>query len=117
MIGLGFIVLSVALLSGVFYIEKIFDQRLVHKTVLSVTAWIIFGILLFGRWRFGWRGRTAIRWTISGFVLLMLFIGMFANATLQGGSGMAVSAIQVALNLWLVTILYRDIQQLNREFS
>ena len=72
MIGLGFIVLSVALLSGVFYIENIFDPRLVHKTVLSVTAWIIFGILLFGRWRFGWRGRTAIRWTISGFVLLML---------------------------------------------
>ena len=72
MIGLGFIVLSVALLSGMFYIENIFDQRLVHKTVLSVTAWIIFGVLLFGRWRFGWRGRTAIRWTISGFVLLML---------------------------------------------
>ena len=72
MIGLGFIVVSVALLSGVFYIENIFDQRLVHKTVLSVTAWIIFGVLLFGRWRFGWRGRTAIRWTISGFVLLML---------------------------------------------
>jgi ABC-type uncharacterized transport system permease subunit len=72
MIGLGFIVLSVSLLSGVFYIENIFDQRLVHKTVLSVTAWIIFGVLLFGRWRFGWRGRTAIRWTISGFVLLML---------------------------------------------
>lgn len=72
MIGLGFIVLSISLLSGVLYIENILDQRLVHKTVLSVTAWIIFGILLFGRWRFGWRGRTAIRWTISGFVLLML---------------------------------------------
>mgnify|MGYP001818434789 CR=1 FL=1 len=72
MIGLGFIVLSISLLSGVLYIENILDQHLVHKTVLSVTAWIIFGILLFGRWRFGWRGRTAIRWTISGFVLLML---------------------------------------------
>ena len=72
MIGLGFIVLSTSLLSGVLYIENILDQHLVHKTVLSVTAWIVFGILLFGRWRFGWRGRTAIRWTISGFILLML---------------------------------------------
>ena len=72
MIALGFIVLSVSLLSGVFYIDNILDQHLVHKTVLSVIAWVIFGILLFGRWRFGWRGRTAIRWTISGFVLLML---------------------------------------------
>ena len=72
MIGLGFIVLSISLLSGMLYIENILDQHLVHKTVLSVTAWIVFGILLFGRWRFGWRGRTAIRWTISGFVLLML---------------------------------------------
>ena len=72
MIGLGFIVLSISLLSGVPYIENILDQRLVHKTVLSVTAWVVFGILLFGRWRFGWRGRTAIRWTISGFILLML---------------------------------------------
>lgn len=72
MIGLGFIVLSISLLSGVPYIENILDQRLVHKTVLSVTAWFVFGILLFGRWRFGWRGRTAIRWTISGFFLLML---------------------------------------------
>ena len=72
MITLGFIVLSVSLLSGVLYVENIFDQQLVHKTVLSIIAWVIFGILLFGRWRFGWRGRTAIRWTISGFVLLML---------------------------------------------
>jgi ABC-type uncharacterized transport system permease subunit len=72
MIGLGFIILSISLLSGLFYLENILAQHLVHKTVLSVVAWIIFGILLFGRWRFGWRGRTAIRLTISGFIMLML---------------------------------------------
>jgi ABC-type uncharacterized transport system permease subunit len=72
MIGLGFIVLSISLLSGLFYLENILSQHLVHKTVLSVVAWLIFSILLFGRWRFGWRGRTAIRWTISGFTMLML---------------------------------------------
>lgn len=72
MIGLGFIILSISLLSGLFYLENILAQHLVHKTVLSVVAWIIFGVLLFGRWRFGWRGRTAIRLTISGFIMLML---------------------------------------------
>ena len=72
MIGLGFIVLSISLLSGLSYLDNILGQHLVHKTVLSVVAWVIFGVLLFGRWRFGWRGRTAIRWTISGFIMLML---------------------------------------------
>ena len=72
MIGLGYILLSLSLLSGVTYIEDIFAQHLVHKTVLSVAAWLVFAILLWGRWRFGWRGRTAVRWTLSGFVVLML---------------------------------------------
>ena len=35
-------------------------------------AWSVFGVLLWGRWRFGWRGRTAIRWTLSGFTFLAL---------------------------------------------
>lgn len=72
MIGLGFIVLTISLASGLFYLEDILAQHLVHKTVLSFGAWLLFGILLWGRYQFGWRGRTAIRWTISGFVLLML---------------------------------------------
>ncbi|VAW75973.1 Inner membrane protein YpjD [hydrothermal vent metagenome] len=72
MIGVGFTLLTVALLTGFFFIEDIFAQHLVHKTILSIAGWIIFGILLWGRWRFGWRGRTAIRWTLSGFALLAL---------------------------------------------
>lgn len=71
-IGLGFIVLSVALLSGMFYLENIFAQHIVHKTILSLVAWLLFAVLLWGRWQFGWRGRVAIRWTYSGFILLML---------------------------------------------
>jgi ABC-type uncharacterized transport system permease subunit len=72
MIGLGFVTLSLSLISGAFYLDDIFGQHLAHKTVLSVLAWLIFAILLWGRWQFGWRGRTAIRWTITGFVILML---------------------------------------------
>jgi ABC-type uncharacterized transport system permease subunit len=72
MIGIGFALLTLALLTGVLFLEDIFAQHLVHKTVLSICAWGVFAILLWGRWRFGWRGRTAIRWTVGGFVFLML---------------------------------------------
>jgi ABC-type uncharacterized transport system permease subunit len=72
MIGAGFVLLSLTLVSGLMFVEDIFAQSLVHKTVLSLLAWGVFGILLWGRWRFGWRGRTAIRWTLSGFAALAL---------------------------------------------
>ncbi len=72
MIGTGFVLLSAALLTGIVFLEDVFAQHLLHKTVLSIAAWTIFGVLLWGRWRFGWRGRTAIRWTLSGFALLLL---------------------------------------------
>ena len=72
LITLGFTLLSLSLLSGILFLEDIFAQHLVHKTVLSLIAWVVFAVLLWGRWRFGWRGRTAIRWTLTGFATLML---------------------------------------------
>jgi len=76
MIGLGLALLTASLLTGTLYIEDMFAQHLVHKTILSMVAWVVFATLLWGRWRFGWRGRTAIRWTLSGFVVLLLaYIG------------------------------------------
>lgn len=72
MLGLGFILLTLSLLSGFIYLEDMFAQHQVHKTVLSVIAWLVFAVLLGGRWRFGWRGRQAIHWTLAGFVLLMI---------------------------------------------
>ncbi len=71
-LGFGFVCLSASLLSGFVYLEDIFAQQLMHKTVLSIVAWVILGILLFGRIRFGWRGKRAIRLTLSAFVFLML---------------------------------------------
>ncbi len=72
MIATGFVMLTLALVTGILFLEDIFAQHLVHKTILSIVAWVVFAILLWGRWRFGWRGRTAIRWTIGGFLFLML---------------------------------------------
>jgi ABC-type uncharacterized transport system permease subunit len=71
-LGFGFICLSASLLSGFVYLEDIFAQHLVHKTALSIVAWIILGVLLFGRVKFGWRGIKAIRWTLTSFAFLML---------------------------------------------
>jgi ABC-type uncharacterized transport system permease subunit len=71
-LSFGFLCLSASLLTGFIYLEDIFAQHLVHKTALSIVGWIILGVLLFGRLRFGWRGKTAIRWTLSAFAFLML---------------------------------------------
>ncbi len=68
----GFAVLSLALFSGFFFVEDIFAQSLSRKIILSCLTWVILAILLFGRWRFGWRGRMARNWTIGGFVMLGL---------------------------------------------
>lgn len=72
MIGIGFILHSLSLISGFIYLEDMFSQHMVHKTVLSLIAWMVFGTLLWGRVRHGWRGKTAIRWTLSGFTVLFL---------------------------------------------
>ena len=72
MIAVGFVILTAALISGFVYLENMFAQHLVHKTVLSIVSWVVFAILLWGRFKFGWRGRLAIRWTLGGFASLML---------------------------------------------
>lgn len=71
LIGVGFSLLSLALVTGIMFVHDLFAQHLVHKTVLAIFAWAVFGTLLFGRWRFGWRGRRAIRLVFGGMVLLI----------------------------------------------
>lgn len=74
MIGAAFVFLTLTLITGIAFSETLFGRalRFEHKTVFAVLSWLIFAWLLAGRWRYGWRGRTALRWTLSGFVLLML---------------------------------------------
>ncbi len=72
LIAAGFFLLSLAIVSGAMFVDNLFGRGIGHKTVLSVIAWLILGILLWGRWRFGWRGRVAIRWSLGGFFALML---------------------------------------------
>ncbi|MDQ7074804.1 MAG: cytochrome c biogenesis protein CcsA [Gammaproteobacteria bacterium] len=72
MINIGFILLSFSLLSGFLYLEDMFAQHIVHKTILSLFAWGMFATLLIGRRLSGWRGKLAVRWTLSAAALLML---------------------------------------------
>jgi ABC-type uncharacterized transport system permease subunit len=72
MIAIGFVMQSLSLITGFVYLDDMFAQHLAHKTFFSIIAWLVFGILLWGRWKFGWRSKTAIRWTLGGFVSLLL---------------------------------------------
>lgn len=68
----GQILLTLGIAIGLAGIDNIFAQQLVHKTALSLIAWLIFAALLWGRQTAGWRGNTATRWVLAGFCLLML---------------------------------------------
>ena len=68
----GWALLSLSLLSGWLFLDNLFAQHLAHKTILSCFAWLVFAVLLWGRHQLGWRGHKAIRWTLAGFLLLML---------------------------------------------
>ncbi len=74
MIALGFLLLTVTLVSGIVFSERVFGTpfKLTHHIVLAALGWAVYATLLIGRWRFGWRGRTAVRWTLGGFALLVL---------------------------------------------
>ncbi len=77
-IVIGFVLLTAALISGSVFSEELFGKALSldHKTLFAFVSWGIFAALLSGRHIWGWRGRTALRWTLSGFATLLLaYIG------------------------------------------
>jgi len=74
MIGIGFVLLTLTLISGVVFSEQIFGKvwQFNHKVLFGIISWGVFATLLWGHRFYGWRGRVAVRWTVSGFVLLLL---------------------------------------------
>jgi ABC-type uncharacterized transport system permease subunit len=73
-VSAGFVLLTLTVFSGVLFSEELFGQPLqfTHKIVFAILSWLVFGGLLLGRYFRGWRGRTALYWTLTGFVLLLL---------------------------------------------
>ncbi|GLS26459.1 inner membrane protein YpjD [Marinibactrum halimedae] len=72
MLWAGQLFLTISIVSGFLYLEDMFGQSLAHKTILSLFAWCLYSILLWGRHWLGWRGNSAIRWTLAGFCTLMV---------------------------------------------
>lgn len=72
LIAVGFVLLSLAIITGFLTLSNFFAQHVAHKTILTIAAWLVFAILLGGRHWLGWRGTTAIRFTLWGFGLLLL---------------------------------------------
>ena len=74
MIGIGFVLLTLTLASGVLFSEQIFGKawQFNHKVLFGFISWVVFAVLLWGHHFYGWRGRFAARWTVSGFVFLLL---------------------------------------------
>ncbi|MBK7794171.1 MAG: cytochrome c biogenesis protein CcsA [Betaproteobacteria bacterium] len=74
LIGAGFVLLTLTLASGMLFTEQLFGRpfTFTHKSVFSILGWLTFGALLWGRWRYGWRGRVALRWILAGTVFLFL---------------------------------------------
>jgi ABC-type uncharacterized transport system permease subunit len=74
LIFIGFVLLTLTVLSGVIFSEQVLGVAFKwdHKSLLSLLSWVLFGILLVGRkWR-GWRGKTVLTFTMSGFLTLLL---------------------------------------------
>ena len=68
----GFVLLGATLLTGIVFVQDFFAQHLLHKSVLSILSWMVFGVLLVGRSRYGWRGAKAVRLTLVAMALLVL---------------------------------------------
>ena len=78
MIAVGFVLLTLTLVSGIVYSEDIFGKawQFNHKVLFGFISWGVFAVLLWGHHFYGWRGRVAVRWTMSGFAFLVLaYIG------------------------------------------
>jgi ABC-type uncharacterized transport system permease subunit len=73
-IGIAFVFLTLTLATGMVLSDSLFGRllRFDHETIFAILSWITFGALLLGRHVYGWRGRTALRWTIAGFIMVML---------------------------------------------
>ncbi len=82
LIAAGFVLLTLTLLTGMLFVDDLFAQHLVQKTVLSVAAWFVFGGLLLARLRMGLRGRRAAILTLSGMALLL--VAYFGSKLLLG---------------------------------
>lgn len=73
-VGTG--VLTLAIVSGFIFLDNMFATGQMHKTVLSITAWLTFNcIIIVHYWR-GLRGKPAVIFTlVASFLLILAYYG------------------------------------------
>lgn len=72
MLWIGLILLSASILSGYLFFDDIFARQVLHHVVLTSLSWLVYVFFLSGHYLFGWRGLTAVRWSLVAFSLLLL---------------------------------------------
>jgi ABC-type uncharacterized transport system permease subunit len=74
LLWIAFVLLTGTIISGMLFSEELFGKpyQINHKNVFSLMSWLVFGGLLAGHVFAGWRGKLAVRWTLIGFVMLLL---------------------------------------------
>jgi ABC-type uncharacterized transport system permease subunit len=74
LVSAGFVLLTATLGAGWWFAEHLYGHGMTwdHKRVFAMLSWVVFAVLLLGRWRLGWRGRTATRMLYVGSGLLLL---------------------------------------------
>lgn len=72
MITVGFLLLSLSLLTGFVFLQESGLHWPLQKISLSIFAWLLFASLLLGHWRWGLRGKKALQATWLGLGLLAL---------------------------------------------
>ena len=72
LITAGWLILTIAIISGGFFIEDLFAQHLAHKTLFTLISWLLYGLLLLGRHYYGWRGTIAVKLTLAALIALVL---------------------------------------------
>lgn len=79
MLAVGFILLTAVLLTSLWAFYPNLFTVFWQKSLLAFVTWLVFVVLLTGRWLFGWRGQQVVRWTLSGvfFVMLTYFSSEF----------------------------------------
>lgn len=76
LVGFGFILLSISLVSGYFFVQGWFTPALLPKTLLATLAWVLFFVILFSRCSMGLRGSSAIHLTLlAGLLLFLSYFG------------------------------------------
>lgn len=73
-VACGFLLLTFVLVSGAWTTKETYGVffHFDHKMILTWISWIVFGILLLGRWLAGWRAKTALRLFWAGFVVFVI---------------------------------------------